>query len=719
MARIREKTLKFPGLDNVYTFADEADLFNANVACAVGEYRIYNGDLYCCTTAHTGAWDASHFKAVKMGNEVSGLKTALSLKAPYINTKANGTNVAIITDGAKDAELTSAVVTLPYNENGYTGATLTQKTSNICGGIDLANKFKTAMSAATINETNKTVSFAASAAGSSGKAVLTGFEEGKQYTFIFHLKTTGASKSTNMRIYYKGGTYTAIEKPFAIANTEYDIVVVSDATKSVASLYALNLNGTTTIYYELSGVFEGAIGLDDFVDPENHTFVTDWTSDVSNFYGGTYDFVSGELIENYNSSGSAAYVPHTTTKHSIQTAKGKNTFSVETGTISIGYCADTKLYVDESIDEPKSVTATLFGYNAPDNADARFGIDSLFVEEIKDTVIAWMTEYSGDAKKIPFIVHTDQHGALTQNAKGIFDLIDYIANWNEISAIFNLGDTILDHWSNSTVTTNPLDYNAELEKALIALESIPLAKQINVIGNHDTWYTGNIETAVSGILPSLKYLNPYFKTNGLRTVRLPDNSGNMVVYDDNNKVRYLVVGDWDYADRATTNYQYYYINKAHWEWIIKELSTDCGYDIVIVSHIPLKMYGTGSYNPITSESIAGTAIYISYSDSNSADVFAARKAKTSGSITVGSDTVSYDFTNCTDNILCAISGHTHKDGVDRAGDLLTVSFDRFSAAIPVIHFGLIDRENERINVWKVSGGSTPTTSNWQAPFDAS
>ena len=78
MARIREKTLKFPGLNNTYTFADEADLFDANVDCAVGEYRIYNGDLYCCTTAHTGAWDASHFKAVKMGNEVSGLKTALS-----------------------------------------------------------------------------------------------------------------------------------------------------------------------------------------------------------------------------------------------------------------------------------------------------------------------------------------------------------------------------------------------------------------------------------------------------------------------------------------------------------------------------------------------------------------------------------------------------------------------------------------------------------------
>lgn len=77
MARIREKTLKFPGLDNTYTFADEADLFDANVDCAVGEYRIYAGDLYRCTVAHTGAWNASHFTAVKMGKEVSALQTDL------------------------------------------------------------------------------------------------------------------------------------------------------------------------------------------------------------------------------------------------------------------------------------------------------------------------------------------------------------------------------------------------------------------------------------------------------------------------------------------------------------------------------------------------------------------------------------------------------------------------------------------------------------------
>lgn len=106
MARIREKTLKFPGLNNTYTFADEADLFDANVDCAVGEYYIYNGDLYRCKKSHTGAWKESDFVSVKIGNETGKLNNAvfetltgtavygyddITWTGAYIN--ANGTEV--------------------------------------------------------------------------------------------------------------------------------------------------------------------------------------------------------------------------------------------------------------------------------------------------------------------------------------------------------------------------------------------------------------------------------------------------------------------------------------------------------------------------------------------------------------------------------------------------------------------------------------------------
>lgn len=78
MARIRQKTLQFPGLNNTYTFADEADLFDSSTACKKGKYYIYNGDLYKCTTDHTGAWDATHFTAAKLGNELAEQSEAIS-----------------------------------------------------------------------------------------------------------------------------------------------------------------------------------------------------------------------------------------------------------------------------------------------------------------------------------------------------------------------------------------------------------------------------------------------------------------------------------------------------------------------------------------------------------------------------------------------------------------------------------------------------------------
>lgn len=384
--------------------------------------------------------------------------------------------------------------------------------------------------------------------------------------------------------------------------------------------------------------------------------------------------------------------------------------TVNTNIVATDVC--TEIY-----EIPHTATTTLFGYNVPGNAALLYGISANYISVLKTAMDAWMTEYSGDTRKVPFILHTDQHGQLKLANKGYFDLISHLANWEEVSAVFNLGDTVQDHWSDSAVTANPLQRNSELESATKTQSSIPSEKRINVWGNHDTWYSGDVETAVSGILPSFKYLNPYFPATGLRTVRLPDNSGNMVVYDDAYMVRYLVVANWDYADRASPTYQKFFINADHWKWIIKELSTDCGYDLVIVSHVPLLINGPKCYDPITYESKASTATYICPDLSYSADVFAARKAKTSGTITVESETIAYDFTNCTDHILCAIAGHQHADRMDWTGDLLCATFNRFGPTSRMMFFALFDRENEKLVAWEVANGDTPTATRWEAPFD--
>lgn len=385
------------------------------------------------------------------------------------------------------------------------------------------------------------------------------------------------------------------------------------------------------------------------------------------------------------------------------------TLTVNTNIVATDVC--TEIY-----EEPKKSTAALFGYDVPGGAAARYGISADYITVLKTAMDAWMAEYSGDTRKIPFILHTDQHGQLKAANKGYFDLISHLANWDAVSAVFNLGDTVQDHWSDSAVTTNPLQRNAELETALKTQSSIPSEKRINVWGNHDTWYSGNVETAVYNVLPSLKYLNPYFPATGLRTVRLPDNSGNMVIYDDAYMVRYLVVGSWDYVDGASPTYQKFYINADHWKWIIKELSTDCGYDLVIVSHVPIQMFGAKCYDPVTYESHATSARYICPSLSYSADLFAARKAKSSGTITVGAESIAYDFTGCNDNLLCSISGHEHASLVDWTGDLLCATFERFGPTSRTIFFALFDRENQKLNAWEVANGDTPGAKHWEAPF---
>lgn len=51
--------------------AQISGIFSASASYAVGAYVVQNGLLYHCTTAHSGAWDASHFTQVTIGGELS------------------------------------------------------------------------------------------------------------------------------------------------------------------------------------------------------------------------------------------------------------------------------------------------------------------------------------------------------------------------------------------------------------------------------------------------------------------------------------------------------------------------------------------------------------------------------------------------------------------------------------------------------------------------
>lgn len=393
------------------------------------------------------------------------------------------------------------------------------------------------------------------------------------------------------------------------------------------------------------------------------------------------------------------------------------------------FYADSLYGKTANIPGVKTVETTVLGADLPDNL-ADYGITQGYATAMQNAIDAWMSYYAGDDKIIPFIVHTDQHGTLTLANKDIFRMIDYLVNWDGVSAIFNLGDTVEDHWE-----TDYASLRCEtLETALKCLENIPKNKRIDVFGNHDTWYdTGEVRwdeelgkyVKIVTNLPSMKYNNPYFLSDGLITRKVADNSGLKVVYDTKRNVKYLILAGWDYSYNgvATSDkYQYYWINQDHLEWIVKEMEKNDGYDLILVSHVPLEMGATGCVDPITGTSIErAEPVYITHLNNFLVPLWNARKNKTSGAVSSNGVSVSYNFTNCENDCYCALSGHTHWDGIqylNNANDgLLNVAFDFFKEG-QTVHFGVIDRGERKIKVWKLSNDSnTPAVTAWEKDLD--
>lgn len=118
-------------IDNI--FADIAPAFDATSTYAVGDYVIYNDQLYKCTTAHTGAWAAADFTATSLSDEIKNNKGTVYTAGKYINIDANNEikvkrDIAYETDEVFFAEQTNnglhVVVTVGsttlYEENFVT-----------------------------------------------------------------------------------------------------------------------------------------------------------------------------------------------------------------------------------------------------------------------------------------------------------------------------------------------------------------------------------------------------------------------------------------------------------------------------------------------------------------------------------------------------------------------------------------------------------------------
>ena len=450
-----------------------------------------------------------------------------------------------------------------------------------------------------------------------------------------------------------------------------------------------------------------------YSDAEAQTFVGEWNLTSGSVVAGAYSYQSVDLDTAYfipagyymrifmSKGYNPANFSSNATLKSYVTGSFVEFYSVSAGAV----VATSELSVNDDYAMDYGVSTLSLVADDMTSAEAsNAGINQTFANTVISAMNAWMKEYRGNVNKIPLIIHTDQHGRMNRNIKPLFDLLNSKTNWYEVSKVMNLGDTVSDRWIDAD-TTESLLVCTDLENMLECVASIPFSKRLDVFGNHDTWYTN--ADGEDTVLTDFSHLSQYFKNIYARRT---NNQGWFVVKDDYFNVKYVVISGFEYTTSRSTRR----IGTAQMKWIIDEFGKDDGYDIVVVSHVPLHYVTDGMTFPTGHEATATEDYRVSKIDTD--EFFAARKNKTSGTVT-DSDGVehSYDFSGCTTNVLCALHGHAHHDAYNYVGTdgLLSVAFDWFDEN--TIHFALVDRENRQLRVWKVDNSNTVLE--YQIPMD--
>lgn len=268
---------------------------------------------------------------------------------------------------------------------------------------------------------------------------------------------------------------------------------------------------------------------------------------------------------------------------------------------------------------------------------------------------------------IPFFISTDQHGrTLTQHC--------WLANTDPTIKSINLGDTAGDYFNHNTLTK-------------VGEEIAELPNIINVPGNHD-FKKNTIDPAL--------YPTDYNAIHSAFTVdggRRYNRYGYGSVVDDSRNVKWLIVQPYvineDPADTSVAGFTVD-ISTEQARWLIRELSVDDGYDIVILRHSPFSGDFVGRNGDIrnnTDQPALETMLQN-------------RVAGVTGTFT-DTDGVehSYDFSNLTGNLLGMLHGHLHDEVWKVENGLAAYCAPQLGNNMSCV-FGVFDRHNKKLRIWK-------------------
>ena len=370
-----------------------------------------NSDYFAVAHDNDGVRESGKVSTTEIGQKVNGgieysgiRKTIIDHQNPIaaLNDLQNyiidsvlpsdsvSASLATIPDGADDVPLKSWKSTIvpiqasgtpsPSNPLPITGRTqivATRTGKNLLGGSKLLANAQAYISGTTDTE-NKTFTFSANTTPDTSKSfsgdLTYKFKASTQYTFIFTGSGSSSTPRMNIRVYYTDGTYSTLPNPSS-QNVKETVVLVSSSGKTVRSITKYSGSGSTTLYYDECGVFEGVLTAADF---EAYVAESKTISLGQTVYGGELNITTGEGVSDWINIDSydgetisepwlcseAEYAPgttpptgsqvvykatsgtqFTTTAEEFRTLKGDNGFYTDCGDSTVEYRADIALYI--------------------------------------------------------------------------------------------------------------------------------------------------------------------------------------------------------------------------------------------------------------------------------------------------------------------------------------------------------------------------------------
>lgn len=285
-----------------------------------------------------------------------------------------------------------------------------------------------------------------------------------------------------------------------------------------------------------------------------------------------------------------------------------------------------------------------------------------------------LCQASSDA--IPFFIMTDGHGRYNECNKGCHNLAEsvmrYIPN-------IQLGD----YASYYNYGANPADH---------ARTSAGISNYICAMGNHE------FMSKATGDIPDLPTLVASYVPND--AIIGSSTYGYYKKLDTKYNVKWLVtqphIPDANNSSGFVTK-----MTSDQYAWLIDELETNDGFDIVLVQHEGLN----GTYTKLD-----GTTYNVNYPAIDINTILSARKAKTAGSYTDSYGvTHTFDFRSCTSDFLCSLHGHWHVVSyITKATLGFPVFVGRDVTGNGDSCYGVIDRDGGKLHILTVARESTDT-----------